>query len=72
MARDLERRRSGGGTLAKLDDALLVVVAVIAVLVVLKIVGLVVGTVFFVLKVLVGVAIVYALLRLFLRGRRSP
>jgi hypothetical protein len=72
MARDLERRRSGGGTLAKLDDALLVVVAVIAVLVVLKIVGLVVGTVFFVLKLVVGAAIVYALLRLFLRGRRSP
>jgi hypothetical protein len=72
MARDLEptdRRR--GGVLSKVDDLLLVGVAVVAVLVVLKIVGFIAGTVFFLVKVAILVGIVFLVLRLLRRGRRS-
>ena len=69
MGRDLERRR--GGALQSVDNALLVVVAVVAVLVVLKVVGFIAGTIFFFVKLLIGAAIVYALLRLVSRSRRS-
>ncbi len=68
MARDLEPRRRGG-PLQTLDNALLVVVAVVAVLVVLKIVGFIAGTVFFFVKLVIGAAIVFALLRLVTRRR---
>ena len=71
MAKDLERRRTGGGTLAKLDDALLVVVGIVAVLVVLKIVGFIAGTIFFFVKAAVVVGLVYLVLRFLLRGRGS-
>ena len=69
MGRDLERRR--GGALQSVDNVLLVVVAVVAVLVVLKVVGFIAGTIFFFVKLLIGAAIVYALLRLVSRSRRS-
>lgn len=69
MARDLEPRRRGG-TLQSLDNALLVVVAVVAVLVVLKVIGFIAGTIFFFVKLLIGAAIVYALLRVIARSRR--
>ena len=69
MAQDLEPRRRGGA-LQSLDNALLVVVAVVAVLVVLKIVGFIAGTIFFFVKLLIGAAIVYAILRMVARSRR--
>lgn len=69
MARDLEPRR--GGALQSFDNVVLVVVAVVAVLVVLKIVGFIAGTIFFFVKLLIGAALVYALLRFLSRSRRS-
>ncbi len=68
MAQDLEPRRRGGA-LQSLDNALLVVVAVVAVLVVLKIVGFIAGTIFFFVKAAVVVGLVYLVLRFLLRGR---
>lgn len=68
MAGDLEPRR--GGALQSLDNALLVVVAVVGVLVVLKIIGFIATTIFFFVKLLIGAAVVYALLRAFSRSRR--
>ncbi|MDQ3106893.1 MAG: hypothetical protein M3Q68_03715 [Actinomycetota bacterium] len=65
---DLEPHRRGGA-LAKVDNALLVVVAVVGVLVVLKVIGFIAGTVFFVVKLVIGAAVVYALLRLMVRSR---
>lgn len=69
MARDLQPRRRGG-TLQSLDNALLAVVAVVGVLVVLKVVGFIAGTIFFFVKLLIGAAVLYAVLRMFTRGRR--
>lgn len=69
MANDLEPRRTGG-TLQAMDNVLLVVVAVIGVLIVLKIVGFIAGTIFFLVKVAIAVAIVFAALRFFLRAKR--
>jgi hypothetical protein len=68
MAEDLEPRRPS--TLDTLDNALLVVVAIVAVLVVLKIVGFIAATVFFIVKLAVGAAVVFVLLRLFLRSKK--
>jgi hypothetical protein len=70
MANDLEPRRSGG-TLQAMDNALLVVVAVIGVLIVLKIVGFIAGTIFFLVKVGIAAAIVFAALHFFLRAKRT-
>jgi hypothetical protein len=72
MGTDLEptgHRR--GGALRTLDDALLVVVGVVAVLVILKIVGFIAGTVFFLVKAAIVVGLVYAVVRLLRRGTRS-
>ena len=69
MARDLEPRRSGGGLLSKADDALLVVVGIVAVLVVLKVVGFIAGTIFFFVKAAILVGLVYLVLRFLTRGR---
>jgi hypothetical protein len=72
MGTDLEPTgRRGGGVLSRLDDLLLVGVAVVAVLVVLKIVGFIAGTVFFFVKVAVLVGVVFLALKLLRRGRRS-
>ena len=68
MANDLEPRRRS--TLQSLDNALLVVVAVVGVLVVLKVIGFIAGTVFFLVKVAVLVAVVAVALRLLLRAKR--
>lgn len=72
MGTDLEptgRRR--GGALRTIDDALLVVVAVVAVLVVLKVVGFIAGTIFFLVKAAVLVGVVFVALQLLRRGRRA-
>lgn len=61
--------RRGRGALATLDGALLVVVGVVAALVVLKVVGFIAGTVFFLVKVAVLAAVVFVALRVFLRSR---
>ena len=61
-----ERRRS---TLQTLDSGLLVVVGIVAALVVLKVVGFIAGTVFFLIKVALLAGAVYVVLRLFLRRR---
>ena len=68
MGNDLEPRRRS--TLASLDNALLVVVSVVAVLVVLKVVGFIAGTVFFFVKLAVLAAVVFVALRL-VAGARS-
>ena len=70
MAKDLVPRRKSG-TLAKLDDALLVVVGIVAVLVVLKVIGFIAGTIFFFVKVAVAAAVVVIALRLLTRSRRT-
>jgi hypothetical protein len=71
MAGDLEPRRRSGGTLSKLDDALLIGVGIVAVLVVLKIVGIIAGTIFFLVKAAIVIGVVVVAVRLFARGRRS-
>jgi hypothetical protein len=55
--------------LATLDTGLLVVVGVVAALVVLKIVGFIAGTVFFLVKLAVLAGVVFVALRLFLRRK---
>lgn len=70
MANDLEPRRRGGA-LQTIDNALLVVVAVIGVLIVLKIIGFIAGTIFFLAKVALAAAVVYAALHFFLRAKRT-
>jgi Flp pilus assembly protein TadB len=65
---ELERRRSSG--LDRLDDALLVVVAVVGALFALKVVGWVIGTVLFVVKVAVVAAIAFVALRVVSRRQR--
>ena len=62
-----ERRRS---TLEVFDTGLLVVVGVIAALVVLKIVGFIAGTVFFVVKLALLAGVIFVVLRLALGRRR--
>lgn len=61
-----ERRRS---TLAVIDNGALIVVGVIAALVVLKIVGFIAGTVFFLVKLALLAGAVFVVLRLFLRRK---
>lgn len=61
-----ERRRS---TLEAVDNGLLVVVGVIAALVVLKIVGFIAGTVFFLVKLALLAGAVYLVLRLVVRRK---
>ena len=63
--------RGRSGPLAKLDDALLVVVGVVGVLLVLKIVGFIAGTIFFLVKLAVAAAVAFVVLRLLTRSRRS-
>ena len=65
---ELERRRSSG--LDRLDDLALVVVAVVGALFALKVLGWVIGTVLFVVKVAVVAAIAFVLLRLVARRHR--
>ena len=62
-----ERQRRS--TLQVFDNGLLVVVGIIAALVVLKIVGLIAGTVFFLVKLALVAGAVYLALRLFLRRK---
>jgi hypothetical protein len=62
----LEPRRS---TLAVLDNALLVVVVVVAALVVLKVIGFIAGTVFFLIKLGIVAGVIYAIVRLLTRRR---
>ena len=61
-----ERRRS---TLQVFDNGLLVVVGVIAALIVLKIVGLIAGTIFFLVKLAIVAGVIFLALRLFLRRK---
>ena len=65
---ELERRRSSG--LDRLDDVALVVVAVLGALFALRILGWVIGTVLFVVKVAVVAAIAFVVLRLVARRHR--
>jgi hypothetical protein len=65
---ELERRRSSG--LDRLDDLALVVVAVVGALFALKVLGWVIGTVLFVVKVAVIATIAFVLLRLIARRHR--
>ena len=67
-AMELERRRSSG--LDRLDDVALVVVAVVAALFALKVLGWVIGTVLFVVKLAVVATIAFVLLRLVARRHR--
>ncbi|HZQ27882.1 MAG TPA: hypothetical protein VFA94_09295 [Acidimicrobiales bacterium] len=67
MAIERQRRRN---TLSRMDDALLVVVGIVAVLAVLSIVGFVVHAVFFFVKVAVA-AVLFGLIFRFIAGRRS-
>ena len=61
---------SGSRSLSEmLDKGLLVVVSVVAVLIVLKVIGIIAGTIFFVAKLLVLAAVLYGVLRLVLRKR---
>ena len=60
------RRRS---TLSVLDDAVLVVVAVVAALVVLKVLGVFISTIFFVLKLAAVAGLIFFVARLVLRRR---
>ena len=64
----LPERRSRS-TLEVLDNGLLVVVGSIAALVVLKIVGFIAGTVFFLVKLALLAGAVFIALRLFLRRK---
>jgi hypothetical protein len=56
-------------TLDVLDNGLLVVVGVVAALVLLKIVGFIAGTVFFLVKLALVAGAVFVALRLLLRSR---
>jgi hypothetical protein len=61
-----QKKRS---TLAIVDDGLLVVVAVVAALVVLKVIGLVIGTIFFVVKLAAVAGVLFVAARIALRSR---
>lgn len=65
-----ERAKPHKSTLSLLDDGLLVVVAVVGALIVLRLVGAIVATVWFVVKVAFVAAVVFVVLRA-LRGFRS-
>ena len=65
-----ERAKPRKSTLSLLDDALLVVVAVVGALIVLRLVGAIVATVWFVVKVAFVAAFVFVVLQA-LRGFRS-
>lgn len=68
--RGVRSRDRGARSLARtLDRALLVGVSIVAVLIVLKIVGIIAGTIFFVLKLVVLAAVLYGVLRFFARRR---
>jgi hypothetical protein len=56
-------------TLAIVDDGLLVAVAVVAALVVLKVIGLVIGTVFFLVKLAAVAGVLFVVARMALRSR---
>ncbi len=64
---DLEPRRRS--TVDTLDNALLVGVVVVGALLVLKVVGIIAGTIFFLGKLALAAAVVYALVRLVFRSR---
>ena len=61
-----QKKRS---TLAIVDDGLLVVVALVAALVVLKLIGFVIGTIFFVVKLAAVAGVLFVAARLVLRSR---
>ena len=61
-----ERRRS---TLAVLDNGLLILVGIVAAVVVLKIIGFIAGTIFFLVTLALVAGAVYLALRLFLRRK---
>ena len=63
-------KRDGRSTLDRLDDALLVVVAVVAALVVLKVVSAIVGTIFFFVKVGVVALLIFGAVSFASRRRR--
>ena len=58
-----DRPRSGRSTLSVIDDALLVVVAVVVALVVLKIIGAIVATVWFFVKLAFLAGLIYLVVR---------
>ena len=65
-----ERPRSGRSTLSVIDDVLLVVVAVVVALVVLKIIGAIVATGWFFVKLAFLAGVIYLVVRaLRSRGR---
>lgn len=61
--------RRSRSTLSLVDDGLLVVGALVVGFLVLKFIGLIVGTVFFFVKLAVVAALVFGALRFFLRRR---
>jgi hypothetical protein len=61
-----ERTRS---TLSKVDDVALIAVAVVVGLILFKILGWIVGTLLFFVKLAVTVAVIYAIVRLASRSR---
>jgi hypothetical protein len=70
MAALPERRRSAGGSaLAILDTGLLVVVGVVVALVALKVVGIIAGTLFFLIKLALLAGAVFVVLRFLTRRR---
>jgi hypothetical protein len=70
MRDDIVKRDGGRSTLDRLDDALLIVVAVVAALVVLKVVSAVVGTILFFVKLGVVVLLIAGAVALVNRARR--
>ena len=69
MASDLEPRSRTRSTLEVLDTGLLVVVGVVAALVVLKVIGFIAGTVFFLVKLALLAGAVFVVLRLVVRRK---
>ena len=65
----LPEPRRNRSTLAVLDNGLLVVVGVVAALVVLKIVGIIAGTVFFLVKLAVLAGVIAVAVRLLARRK---
>ena len=58
-----EQRKQGRSTLSKLDDGLLVVVAVVGALIVLKLFGGLIATVWFLVKLAAVAALIFVVVR---------
>lgn len=69
MAHLPEKRSTGRSVVDTIDNAILVGVAVVAALVVLKLIGWIVGTVFFFVKLAALAALIYVVARLAFRSR---